>query len=238
MAGGGKNPAAPKARGWCLSRSPHPITVHRRVAWMCVRPASMEKTVQLPSRSAFFRISRDRAVRAMFSPRALDQPRRQEIRNFPINRGCRRFPARSRNISTSYRGRGHSGISPAGRPGISYRNRRNACAADGPAIHSVRRPEILLSRRIDTRLRQGMARTSRGVRTVTAAILIDGEGRGSMVATPRCLAADLSPPNAGIGPIFFEFIQRKGDDGFSGEGQFQGAVRNRSRKTRSRARAC
>ena len=38
-----------------------------------------------------------------------------------------------------------------------------------------------------------------------------------------------------IGPIFFEFIQRKGDDGF-GEGNFR-RCSNRSRRTRSAA-AC
>ena len=52
-------------------------------------------------------------------------------------------------------------------------------------------------------------------------ILIDGEGVVDCGET-RILLQIFS--KTVIGPIFFEFIERKGDDGFGG-GQFQGALR-------------
>ena len=60
-----------------------------------------------------------------------------------------------------------------------------------------------------------MARTSRGCST--NGILIDGEGVVDGGHTKVLL--QIFSANA-IGPIFFEFIQRKGDDGF-GEGNFK-----------------
>ena len=48
-------------------------------------------------------------------------------------------------------------------------------------------------------------------------ILIDGEGTSDGSATKVLL--QIFSANA-IGPIFFEFIQRKGDEGF-GEGNFR-----------------
>ncbi|MDA7981540.1 MAG: 4-hydroxyphenylpyruvate dioxygenase [Alphaproteobacteria bacterium] len=54
-------------------------------------------------------------------------------------------------------------------------------------------------------------------RMKTHGILVDGEGAAAERA-PRLLLQIFSKPV--IGPIFFEFIQRKGDDGF-GEGNFK-----------------
>jgi 4-hydroxyphenylpyruvate dioxygenase len=46
-------------------------------------------------------------------------------------------------------------------------------------------------------------------------MLLDGSGRGRQ---PRLLLQIFSETQ--LGPVFFEFIQRKGDDGF-GEGNFK-----------------
>ena len=62
---------------------------------------------------------------------------------------------------------------------------------------------------------RSMARTSRGLQR--DGILIDGEGVVDGGQTKVLL--QIFSANA-IGPIFFEFIQRKGDDGF-GEGNFK-----------------
>jgi 4-hydroxyphenylpyruvate dioxygenase len=49
----------------------------------------------------------------------------------------------------------------------------------------------------------------------TRGILLDGSTGGG---TPRLLLQIFSQPQ--LGPVFFEFIQRKGDEGF-GEGNFK-----------------
>ena len=73
------------------------------------------------------------------------------------------------------------------------------------------------------RRQQRRAQTSRGL---LPAFSQDGGGEGSRVALkhrteggqPRLLLQIFA--EAQVGPVFFEFIQRKGDDGF-GEGNFK-----------------
>ena len=93
-----------------------------------------------------------------------------------------------------------------------YAHRRDACAPT--ACRSCRRRPRPISRR-STRGCPVTARTSRGCRR--DGILIDGEGVVEGGHTKVLL--QIFSANA-IGPIFFEFIQRKGDDGF-GEGNFK-----------------
>ena len=103
-----------------------------------------------------------------------------------------------------------SSTSPAAR-GISIRPSRGC----GPtACRSCRRRPTPIS----TRSTRGCPSTARDVaRLKRDGILIDGEGvmeGGHTKVLLQIFSADA------IGPIFFEFIQRKGDDGF-GEGNFK-----------------
>ena len=91
-------------------------------------------------------------------------------------------------------------------------HRRNA--ARRPACRSCRRRRETYFEKIDARLTghgEDVARLQRD------GILIDGEGVVDGGHTKVLL--QIFSANA-IGPIFFEFIQRKGDDGF-GEGNFK-----------------
>ena len=133
--------------------------------------------------------------------------------------GYRGIPQRlSRRGHPAYRLR-RQGHLPVGRSAARRR----------PAVHASSPPETYFEedRRALAAHGEDVARLKRD------GILIDGEGvveGGLTKVLLEIFSADA------IGPIFFEFIQRKGDDGF-GEGQFKALFENRSRKTRSGA-AC
>ena len=91
-------------------------------------------------------------------------------------------------------------------------HRRDVCAPT--ACRSCRRRRTTYFEKIDARLPKHGEDVAR---LQTNGILIDGEGVVDGGHTKVLL--QIFSANA-IGPIFFEFIQRKGDDGF-GEGNFK-----------------
>ncbi len=138
-----------------------------------------------------------------------DQPRRQDPH--PHQRGRRRARARSRNTCSSTRARASS-TSPAAARDI-YATIESLRAA-GVELHAGAEPDSTTSAST-ARLPGHGEDAGRGCER--NGILIDGEGVVEGGFTKVLLQRF---GKTAIGPIFFEFIQRKGDDGF-GEGNFK-----------------
>ena len=122
------------------------------------------------------------------------------------------IPARSRNISTYIAARACS-ISPR-RAG--YLQDLEALREDGLPFMPCAPKPIWEDRRAPAARGEDVARLKHD------GILIDGEGvvdGGHIKVLLQIFSANA------IGPIFFEFIQRKGDDGF-GEGNFKALFRS------------
>ena len=195
---GRERPAAGR-RGALLHRSPHPQRPSRPHGCL---DRLLRKTVQFPPDPLLrYRGPRVRPVLAR-----ADQPGRQDPDS--DQRGCRRFRP-DRGISQRLSRRGH----PAHRlrRGDIYRTVESLRDAGLPFMPSP--PETYFEK-IDARLPQHGEDVARLQRD---GILIDGEGVVDGGHTKVLL--QIFSANA-IGPIFFEFIQRKGDDGF-GEGNFK-----------------
>ena len=195
---GRERPAA-RGRRALLYRSPHPQRPSRPHG--CV-DRLLRKAVQLPPDP----LLRHRGPRFRPVLARADQPGRQDPDS--DQRGRRRFRA-DRGISQHLSRRGH----PAHRLRRAGHLRTvETLRADGlPFMPS---PPDTYFEKIDARLPQHGEDVARLQRD---GILIDGEGVVDGGHTKVLL--QIFSANA-IGPIFFEFIQRKGDDGF-GEGNFK-----------------
>ena len=189
----------PAGAGLFYHRSSHPQRPSRPHGCL---DRLLRKTVQLPPDP----LLRHRGPRLRPVLARADQPRRQDPDS--DQRGRRRFRP-DRGISQHLSRRGH----PAHRLRRRdiYRTIETLRAAGLPFMPSP--PETYFEK-IDARLPkhgEDVARLKRN------GILIDGEGVVDGGQTKVLL--QIFSANA-IGPIFFEFIQRKGDDGF-GEGNFK-----------------
>ena len=137
-----------------------------------------------------------------------DEPRRQDPH--PDQRGRGRDRARSRSTCRSTRARASS-TSRSARTTSTNPSRR--CIERGRRVHAGAERGLLRAHRQAPA--QATAKPLERLRT--NGILIDGEGVVEGGFTKVLLQRF---GKTAIGPIFFEFIQRKGDDGF-GEGNFK-----------------
>ncbi len=136
-----------------------------------------------------------------------DEPGRQDPH--PDQRGCGRAGT-DRGVPSGIQGRGH----PARRARLARSLRDHRDAHRAGAWNSCRRRTRSTTRESTGACRSTASRSSGSPGTASSSTA----RASSRAASPRCCCS--ASGKTAIGPIFFEFIQRKGDDGF-GEGNFK-----------------